>query len=179
MLRNTADRFGSVSKFLHWVIALLVVVMLIAGYFMTDIANDALKGQVINLHKLTGITILFLMIIRLLWALANPKPRLPKGTPWFEHWLEWAGHFTLYALIIAQPITGWVGSVAGGHIPHAGSVMLNLPLSQNKSLAGDSFQLHDILAIAIIVVVSLHVLAALYHHFVRRDNILKRMMPST
>lgn len=176
---NTPNSFGTVSKLMHWLIALLVVIMLIAGYFMDDITNDALRASVVNVHKLTGITVLFLMVLRLGWALGNPKPELPLGTPWAERAAEWAGQGVLYALIIAQPLTGWMGSVAGGHIPHLGPLQLSLPLLHNKIFAKTCFHWHNTLAIVIIVVVSLHVLAALYHHFVRRDNTLMRMLPGT
>jgi cytochrome b561 len=178
MLQNTAQTFGSVSKFLHWLIAFLVICMLFAGYFMGDIHNDSLKMTVINLHKLTGISILCLMLVRVLWALVNPKPVLPQGMSAFERMLELAGHFLLYGLIIAMPIAGWIGAVAGGYSPHAGSIVLNLPVPLSKTLSHWSFKIHGWLAISIIVMVSLHVLAALYHHFVRKDNVLLRMMPS-
>ncbi|MDX1902182.1 MAG: cytochrome b [Gammaproteobacteria bacterium] len=176
-MRNTKNTFGSVSKFLHWVIALLVIVMVSAGWFMDDISNDALKLTIYNLHKLTGITILFLMLVRLAWALTNPKPVSPKGTSVVQHFVEWGGHFFLYALIIAQPITGWVGSVAAGHVPHLGQWQLNLPIMKSEALTTLCFKSHTIIAILIIVTVSLHVLAALYHHYIRKDNVLTRMMP--
>ncbi len=178
--RNTPQTFGSVSKLLHWLISTLVILMLIAGYFMSDIGNDTLKATVINLHKLTGLTILGLMLVRLVWTLLNPKPLPPPGTSAFMKFVEWGGHFFLYAIIIAMPIVGWVGSVAAGHVPHAGSIVFNLSFISsvpNKPLAELAFQMHSILAIVIIVMVSLHVLAALYHHVIKKDNVLRRMMP--
>ena len=177
MLRNTSETFGSISKTLHWIIAPLVILMLVVGYFMGDIASEPLRLKVFNLHKLTGIVILFLMLVRLAWALCNPKPVSPLGTSRIEHLAEWAGHFVLYALVIAQPLTGWIGSEAAGHPPHLAGWLLSLPVGASKSLAKICFQLHDVIAILIIIVVSGHVLAALYHHFIRKDEVLVRMMP--
>ncbi len=178
MWRNTRESFGSVSKFLHWVIAFLVIIMLFAGYFMGDIPNQQIKFAIYNLHKLCGITILFLMILRVVWALTNPKPVSPPGTSRFEHFLEWSGHVFLYVLILAMPLVGWMGSVAAGYLPYIGTLQLGLPIAKNPDLSKLLFEIHDILAVVIIVMVSLHVLAALYHHYIRKDNVLKRMMPS-
>jgi cytochrome b561 len=180
MYKNTPQSFGSVSKLFHWLISALVILILIAGYFMTGISDDALKATVINLHKLTGLTILALMVLRLGWTLVNPKPLPPPGTSGFMKLVEWGVHFFLYAIILAMPLAGWVGSVAAGHAPHAGSLMFNLAFITpvpNKPLAESAFLVHYILAIVIIVTVSLHVLAALYHHVIRKDNVLRRMMP--
>ena len=77
---------------------MLVILMLIAGYFMTGISDDALKATVINLHKLTGLTILALMVLRLGWTLVNPKPLPPQGTLGFMKLVEWGGHFFLMLL---------------------------------------------------------------------------------
>jgi len=176
MLKNSDSSYGTVSKIFHWVISPLVIVMLIVGYFMMDISSQSWKMTTVNLHKLTGIVILGLMVARLIWALNNPKPKLPSGTSFIEHLAEWSVHFLLYALIIVQPIVGWVGSVAGGYVPHVGSFLLNLPIQKSKDLSDLCFKIHNTLAVVIIVVVSLHVLAALYHHFIRRDNVLKRML---
>lgn len=177
MLGNTKDQYGSVSKTLHWIIAPLVILMLAAGYFMDDIASQPMRQIVFNLHKLTGILILILMLVRLCWALCNPKPASPPGTSRFEHLAEWVGHSTLYGLVILQPITGWVGSVAAGHPPHIGDWLLSLPVGADRSVAKACFNLHGWIAILMIIVVTLHVLAALYHHYIRKDNVLIRMMP--
>ncbi len=176
MIKNTQTSYGSVAKFFHWTIFTLVVFMLFLGFFMDDIEKP-LRGTVINIHKLIGITILCLMILRLLWALSNPKPVLPLGTPTWQHAAERITHFSLYAVLIAMPLSGWIGSVAAGYVPHFFSWSLTLPISQSKSLDEFSFTTHTVLAYTIIALVSLHVLAALYHHIIKKDDILLRMMP--
>jgi cytochrome b561 len=146
MFKNTQTSYGSVAKLFHWTIFILVAFMLFLGFFMDDIEKP-LRGAVINIHKILGLTILSLMILRLLWAL------------------------------IAMPLSGWIGSVAAGYVPHFFGLSLGLPISQSKSLGELSFSTHKILAYTIIALVSLHVLAALYHHIIKKDNILLRMMP--
>lgn len=176
MLRNTEQRYGSVSKLLHWVIALLVLCMLIVGYFMGDIKNDALQAQVINLHKLTGLTILALIVIRLIWTLLNPKPVLPLGTPAWQIFAERLVQSLFYVFLLLMPLSGWVMSVAAGYAPKLNGIMLNLPINKNKPLSNTAFDVHATIAIILITLICIHVLAALYHYFVKKDDILNRMI---
>lgn len=175
---NTTSSYGPVAKFFHWLIFLLVAGMLLMGYLMDDISDKTLHGNVMNIHKLLGLLILALMVLRLLWAIINVKPALPFNTPLWQQWLERGMHFLLYLVLLLMPISGWVGSVAGGRPPHLAGFNFSLPVAQNKSFGHFLFhQIHDNLAIIIIVLVSLHMCAALYHHFIKRDAILRRMMP--
>lgn len=175
-LRNTIAAYGSVAKFFHWLIFLLLLFMIIFGYFLSSIPKDY-QPMAYNIHKLTGITILTLMILRGMWALVNPKPTLPAGTlPW-QHSVERAVHFLLYLVVITMPLAGWIGSVAAGRPPHLGNFEFNLPIKQNKIISETALNVHGLIAILIIVLVSVHILAALYHHFIKQDNILRRMLP--
>ena len=178
MIRNTISAYGSVSKFFHWLIFLLLFCMIIFGYFLDDFPKDV-QPVTYNIHKLTGLAILLLMLLRLGWTLINPKPELPAGTLSWQRSAERLVHFLLYATVIAMPIAGWVGSAAEGYFPHFGDIVFKLPIEKNKALGDTAFYLHDKLAIAIIVLVSIHILAALYHHFIKRDNVLRRMMPNS
>lgn len=175
-LLNTGSAYGPISKFFHWVVGTLVILMLFFTYFIDDLPNKLLKGTVFNAHKLTGLAILSLMILRLLWALFNPKPTLPHSRRW-ERWAERLVHWSLYLGLLLMPLAGWVGSVAGGRPPRFGQYNLSLPLEKNEGLADLSFSVHNTLAIILIVLISLHVLAALFHYFVKKDNILQRMLP--
>lgn len=174
-LLNNPTQYGSVSKFFHWIIFFLVVCMFFLGYFMGDIENKIIRGTVINIHKVTGITILSLMVLRLFWNLFNVKPTIPNTQLW-ERILERSGHFLLYFVFFAMPISGWMMSVAAGKPPHFFNFIFNLPLEPNKSLAELCVSIHNTLAIVIIVLVSLHVLAAIYHHVIKKDNVLTRML---
>ncbi len=174
-VRNSSVSYGCVSKFFHWTIALLVICMLAFGFFMGNIPDDY-KGMVYNIHKLTGLTILTLMIFRVLWMLINPKPESLAGTRWWEKWAERTVHLALYVTVIAMPLAGWIGASAANKPPHIGEFKLLLPVAQSKPLSETSFDMHTILACTIITLLCLHIGAALFHHFVRKDNVLKRMM---
>jgi len=175
-LFNTGSAYGPISKFFHWIVAILVILMLSVSYFLDDIPNKNLVGVAFNAHKLAGLTILTLMVLRILWALRNPKPSLP-GVKLWEKWAEHLVHWGLYIAVLLMPIAGWIGASAGGHPPRLGKMKLGLPLAKNENLADFAFSIHNSLAIIIIVLVSIHVLAALYHHFIRKDNVLRRMWP--
>src|SRR3990167_7054195 len=171
LLKNTATSYGSVAKFFHWLIVILLLCMLVFGYFLDDIPK-AYQGMAYNIHKLTGLTILSLMILRALWALINPKPELPATDPAWQHSGARIVHLLLYVVVIAMPLAGWIGSSAANKPPHIGDFNLLLPVAQDKALTEASFDMHNQLAIIIIVLISLHILAALYHHFIQKDNIL-------
>jgi cytochrome b561 len=174
MIKNTISSYGVVSRFFHWLIAILVICMLIFGFFLDDIPK-AYQGIAYNTHKLTGLTILSLMLLRLFWMLTNVKPALPAGTKPWERIAEHVVHWSLYLTIICMPIAGWIGSVAAGHPPRLGETQLALPIDKNEALENTAFDVHNTLAFIIIALVTIHVLAALFHHFIKRDNVLRRM----
>jgi len=175
MLMNAADRYGNVAKFFHWLIFFLLLGMLVFGYFMDDLPK-AYKAQAYNWHKLTGLTVLSLMLLRLFWKLVNPKPELPFKVGFLEKLAEHSVHGLLYVVVIAMPLAGWIGSSAAGKFPHVGAMELALPIEQSKAVVELAFELHELIAIVIMVLVGLHVLAALYHHYILKDNVLKRML---
>jgi len=176
MLKNTQTTYGSVTKFFHWLVFFLVVCIIPVGYLMGDIKEEAVRNTVINYHKITGLCILLLMLLRVTWTSVNPKPALPNTPPW-QRVLERIVHFSLYAALIVMPLAGWVGSVAAGHVPHLFSSSFVLPIAPDKALDDICFKIHNAVAIIIITLVSLHIVAALYHYFVKKDDVLLRIMP--
>jgi len=175
MIRNTFTSYGVVSKLLHWLIFFLLIGMLTLGFFLEDIPKDY-QGAIYNLHKVTGVTILFLMLIRLSWTLTNIKPLLPLDTPVWQRIAERIVHYSLYFFIILMALAGWVGSSAVRKYPHIGGFTIEFPVPESTVLKDFSFDIHYYVAFIIIGLISIHVLAALYHHFIKRDNVLRRML---
>lgn len=173
---NTNAKWGSVAKFLHWLIFVLLLGMLTVGFCFGYVPKEW-KGAVYNTHKVVGVVILFLMIFRLCWAIINPKPALPPLTPFWQKLAERVVHGMLYLLVIAMPLVGWIGSSSAQKYPHIGDWKLALPIEKNRDLITTMFDFHELIAYAIIAFASIHILAALYHHFIKRDDILKRMLP--
>lgn len=178
MLRNSKERFGAVSQVFHWGTFFLFVSL----YVVAEIAEDTPKGPgkwaLYDLHKSIGITVLFVVFLRLSWRLANP---LPEATGAVSRWIEKAAsvsHFLLYAVMFLMPLSGYVMSVSGGHeVSWFG--LFNLPnlLSKNEGIHEFAEEFHGATAKVILVLVSIHLLAALWHHFIVKDNILRRMLP--
>jgi len=176
--KNTPAIYGPISRALHWLVGLAVICMLIVGSLMESIADKAIRGQVFGLHKSMGITVMGIMIVFALWSLFNRKPKLPKGTPTWEHHLARTVHLLLYALIIAMPLSGWIMSTASNHIPnYFGLFKIPFPgIGQDKALAEFMETSHYILAWSITIILTLHVLGALKHHFIYKNNIVRRML---
>lgn len=175
-MMNTTRSYGSLAKVLHWLIFVLVFCMIIGGFLLDDVPKEY-KGVIFNLHKLTGLTILILMLVRLFWNAMNVKPVLSSDTKPWERRLERAVHGLLYLLIIAMPLAGWIGSSSAGKAPHIGNIIFALPIPQNKSLIDAMFAMHGWIAFGIIGLVTIHIFAALFHHYVKKDDVLRRMFP--
>ena len=173
-LKNTSVTYGGVSKFLHWLIFLCILGLLIMGYLMDGITDKPLRAMVVNMHKLVGLVVLMLVMLRIVWSLLNVKPGLSLATPRSEQWAERTVHYLLYAVMLIMPISGWV-MASTKRPPLLGRISLGLPVPQSKALRDVAFDFHYWVAIAIIVLVSAHVLAALYHHYVKKDDVLRRM----
>lgn len=179
-LKNTSTAYGSVAQFFHWLIFLLVLIMIPLGYLMGGVSDKVLRGQLVNTHKVIGVCILVIMLLRALWAVVNVKPGLPFQTPAWQRLAERGVHFILYLFLIIMPLSGLIGSVAAGRPPHFYGINFELPIAQDKNIAEFAFEyVHEPLAIILIILISLHIAAALYHHFIKRDDILRRMLSDT
>ncbi|MDI1352354.1 MAG: cytochrome b [bacterium] len=175
---KSISRYSAVSKWLHWIIALAVIAMLVMGFFLDDIPKEY-KPNVYMLHKSTGILILFLMIIRFIWISLSGKPALPNSVAVWERFLSRFIQYGFYVLLIIMPLSGWIMSVAGNRVPVFFN-LFNAPLpwvSPDKSLSEFMFESHQFIAWILIVFITLHVLGALKHHFIDKDNVLKSMLP--
>lgn len=173
---NTSSTYGLVAKLFHWVIFLLVLIMVSGGFFLGDLPKD-IQPLAYTTHKLTGLFILILMVLRLCWALMNIKPALPAMTAAWEKMAERLVHGLLYASLIAMPLFGWVGSTAAGRPPKLGDWVFALPIAPNDALKEWAFEWHERIAFIIIALVAVHAAAALYHHVIKRDDVLRRMLP--
>lgn len=175
MLRNTDLKYGSISKFFHWLVFLLVLTLILVGFFWED--TGEIKGAVINIHKLVGVLTLFIVLLRIWWTLSNRKPQIPNAKR-IEKIIEHSVHGLIYLSLLGMPLSGWVMTTAAGRPPHLFEHTLPMPgIPADFAIAGIAHQVHLILAWVLITLVSLHILAALKHHFIDKDNVLKRMLP--
>jgi cytochrome b561 len=179
-IRNTTVRWGSLSQLLHWVIVILIIVQVTLASMAEDLPLGMKKLGLLARHKSFGITILALAVIRLLWRWSNPTPPLPDTLKPYERFLAHVTHIALYIVLFAMPISGWLMSSARG-FPVSWFGFFQLPdlVPKSKPLYDAMLETHLILQWVLYVVVALHVLAALKHHFFFKDNVLKRMLPFT
>lgn len=171
--------YAPIQKSLHWVIFLLVV-----GLYGMTYAEDLFprgdpgRATLWFLHISFGLLLLGLVVARVAARVAFGAPALPRATSGLERGLAHAAHFVLYALLFAIPIVGVVLTwMRGGSLDFFGLFTIPAPFAPDRETARSVKEVHELLANAIIVVMALHALAALWHHYVRRDDVLRRMLP--
>jgi cytochrome b561 len=171
----------------HWIIAALLVTNIALGLWFGEfmLRDDPLKGAVVQLHKSIGLTVLVLSILRLGWRLINPVPPLPLGLNSAIKFAARASHWLLYFLIVFIPLTGWLlvssspigrptiyfGLFDWPHLPF----FHGLTRAQIRPYNETFTSAHVFLAWSAIVLIPIHVAAALYHHVLRGDDVFRRM----
>ena len=178
MLKNSQDRYGVVSRALHWLMALLLIALFAVGWYITEISyyNPWYKLS-FDLHKSFGMVALLLGILRIGWIIYNPAPALPET---MEPWAQLAakgGHYALYLMMLLIPVSGYLISTADGQ----GIIVFDLfevpallpPVKGMEDLAGWA---HYLLAFGTAWLVLAHMIAALKHQYVDRDGTLDKML---
>ena len=163
---------------LHWLMAILLFGLLALGFYMHDLPLSPQKLQFYSWHKWAGVTAFLLELVLLGWRVTHVPPALPAGIPKLMQFASHAGHFMLYALMLAIPLTGWLMSSAKG-FQTVWFGLLPIPdlLNKNKELGDLLAQVHSALNFLFIAVIVGHVGAALKHHLIDKDDILTRMLP--
>lgn len=162
---------------LHWLTLLLIVAAYIIGSLLEDMTLSPLKLKLYAWHKWLGMTVLFLLPLRLLLRLIDRLDHAAGLLPW-EARASAAVHGALYLLMLAVPLLGWLHSSAAG-FPVVWFGMLPLPdlVGKDKALAEVFKELHEGSVNLLVTLVVLHAAAALYHQHVRQDGVLARMVP--
>ena len=172
-------RYTGVAISLHWLIGLAILVSLGVGLYMVDLSLSPTKLRLYSWHKWAGVTIFSLVLIRCLWRITHPAPPLPDAMPTWQRVTAEGTHYLLYALMIAIPLTGWLMSSAKG-FQTVYFAVLPIPDLLNKNTAlGETLNLvHRYLNYLMIAIIGAHIGAALKHHFIDKDDILRRMLPT-
>ena len=171
-------RYTPISIFLHWAMLLLITAVysaiLLREYYPK---GSDLREGLKSWHFMLGLSVLLLVIVRIIVRLATAKPPIKPEPPAGQLLLAKITHFALYAFMLAMPIAGWlILSAADKTIPFFG---LELPalVAPDKSLAGQVKEWHETFGTVGYFLIGLHALAALFHHYVAKDNTLRRMLP--
>jgi cytochrome b561 len=177
-LRNSTEDFGAMARTLHWMVVALILLSWPTGEF-EDAFPKVAKAAILFIHMTTGLAVVGLVVIRLLWRVSDPPPA-PIASA-FGPWADRAGrlmHYALYALLIAVPIAGVLVQFARGRaVPVFGVFEIASPWAADRAFAGNMKEVHEILANLMMILAVLHATAALVHHWVLHDRTLVRMLP--
>jgi cytochrome b561 len=178
MSRDDIDSWGAPAKLFHWLMAALIFAQIALGLAAVSWRVSPTKLDLFVWHKSTGMTILALLALRLLWRLSHRAPELPWEMPLWERAAAQLSHFLLYTLMIALPLTGWVISSAS-NVPFRIFWTIPLPAitAPDKATADLFASVHGWLVTLLAAVLFAHIGAALRHHYVKRDTVLSRMLP--
>ena len=177
---HPAGQYGAIAKLFHWVTLGLMLVALPLGFVIQHV-KDASKMGFYALHDSAGLTILFVALARLAWRRLSPPPSLPHDMPKLMRTTSTAVHHALYALLILQPLLGFLATNAWG-FPMQGATaylgFIELPkfMEAWEGLAKILSLLHSIGGWLLVVLIALHIAGALFHHAIRRDGTLMRMI---
>lgn len=178
-MKSASRVYTPLARLLHWLMAILLIAMLALGFYMSGLRLSPEKLQLYSWHKWAGVTAFLLVLIRLLWRVTHRPPPLPQGMPRGEQLMAHAGHGLLYLLMLAIPMTGWLMSSAKG-FQTVWFGLLPIPdlLQKDRELGDLLAEVHEALNFLLIAIAVGHVGAALKHHFINRDDVLLRMLPS-
>ena len=175
---NRPASYTRTTVALHWLTALAILCAFPLGVYMHELQLSPRKLQLYSYHKWIGMAVLLLTVLRLLWRLMHRPPPLPAAMPRWQQVSAQGMHHLLYLLLLLVPLSGWLRSSALG-IPVVWLGLIPLPdlIGKDQQLADLLKEVHESLNYTLLVLVLLHVAAALQHHFLERDGVLARMLP--
>lgn len=174
---SKAPAYSLVARSLHWIVAVLVLIMIPVAVAMTNVSPGPLQDSLYDLHRSIGAVIIPLIIARLGYRLTHAPLPLPDDIPPIQQLAAHATHWGLYVLLIVQPLVGWVATSAY-RAPIRVFGLFELPpiWPQDQPFSERLFVVHQVIGLAIACLLAAHIGAALYHHFVRHDRVLMRMI---
>jgi len=178
--RTHSPTYSPAAKGLHWLIVLLLAIQFVTAYLLPHIGRNTPPSTIIDLHFSFGVLVLVVMAVRFLHRLTHPVPLEAKDARPWERLLAKTTHRLFYAILLVSPFLGWA-SASAHRLPVSLFGIIPLPaLAQpGARWANTAGDIHGTLMWALLWLVGLHVAAALYHHLVRHDGTLRRMLPSS
>lgn len=174
-MSKEVTQHNTTAKIFHWAMVPLFIGMFAVAYIMMDMAPGDTKWTLYGLHKATGLTLLFLIAARFMWRLVTTVPDLPQGMAAWQKVAAQANVLLLYAVMFGMAGSGVAMSLLGGHGITVFGLFEISPFYINKELAGLAHSAHGYISWVFIGAFVLHILGALYHHFILKDTILRRM----
>lgn len=167
-------------KVFHWATVALMLALLVLGWLAVIYPLSPAKLALFKWHKSLGLLLFAWVILWLAWRAARRTPALPEGTPSYERWATYLAHSVLFAVMIAMSLSGWIiNSAANFPLEWFGLFRVPQIVQADKGLESQAELVHLALFWTLLGVLAIHIAAALWHHFVRRDDVLRRMLPFT
>ena len=175
---NSPNRYTPTAIALHWLAALLIFSAFPLGLYVHEMALSPLKLKLLSYHKWLGVTIFLLTVARIAWRATHTPPPLAATIPLWQQQVAHVLHLLLYILLLLIPLSGWLMSSAKGFpVVYLGLVQLPDLVGKDKLLGDLLAEVHKLLNFSLLALVGMHVGAALKHHFIDRDDTLRRMLP--
>ncbi len=169
--------YTPVARALHWIMAVLVLTMVPLGIVIANQWGGGMQTWLYNLHKSLGVVVAVLIVVRIGYRLGHAPAPLPPDISAPQRFLAGAVHLLLYALLLAQPFVGWIATAAyPAPVPMFGLFTMPAIWPADRALSDFLFIVHRAMGVSIGVLASMHIAAALHHHFIRRDGVLRRMI---
>ena len=169
------QRYNAVARLFHWAVVALLVVQISTKLVLPSMMSEAAVNA---LHLSIGSTILFVMLLRLGWRLTHPVPPSPADLPLPLRMVSRATHWAFYTVLIILPLLGWAAASAyGAQVNLFGFIPLPALGAKDIPLGERIGDLHGILAVALLGLMALHIAGVMYHAFVKKDGVAKRMLP--
>lgn len=177
MSETAQSGYTFTARLLHWLTAALVLTMMPIGIAMANADFGPTQDTLYHLHRSIGVLVLPIVAIRLLYRLRHPAPPLPDDVPLWQRRAAHLTHWTLYGLLIVQPIIGWIATSAY-RAPILFFWLFEVPpiWPVDQAFSGRMFMVHRLIGFVLIALLCAHIGAALHHHFIRRDRVLMRMV---
>jgi len=179
-LRNTSTDWGSLTKWLHWLVAIGVFYLIYLGLEQSNMERGDAKSAVRALHGSVAAVVFALMTVRLIWRFMNATPAHPEGMPGWQRATATLVHWGLYISVFVQLAAGMMTVATGGRpIPFFGLFSVPLPVTKDSDAHHFWEGVHEFTWKIVAALLILHVLAALYNHFVRKNDVVSRMTTGT
>jgi cytochrome b561 len=175
-LKNTDSEYGSLSKVLHWLVAIGLFALIYLGLQQADMDSGDARSSIRFIHASIAAIVFLLMTIRIIWRFMNVVPAHPDGMPAWQRAVSSLVHWGLYITVFAQLTAGAIMNGTGGRgIPVFGLFSIPVPVAKNADAHEWWEEVHEFAWRPIAVLITIHILGALYNHFIVKNDVLRRM----
>ena len=175
-IKNTNLEYGLLAKALHWLVAVGIFTLIYLGLEQAGLERGAEKSEIRFIHGSIALAVFFLMTIRIVWRFMNDSPGHPEGMQAWQRISATVVHWGLYAAVFIQLVSGGMTVATGGKpLPFFGLFSVPLPVAENRDNHEFWEEIHEFAWRIVAVLVVIHVLGALYNHFIAKNDVLRRM----